>query len=227
MNKSELVAIAKDYLTNTPYGIMDFRGREVIVLPTVFPPDLNTTYFCEAVEKVTSKFIEKNKQCRVFEMGMGAGAAIVSVAKMPGAIASASDISPMAVLNAKANALWWQVQCNIYQGDLFENVPQGEFDFICWNMPWFSVDPGGIEDVRFKIGFDPGYNNFQRFLVDVNSRLVEGGNVLLGVDHDMCDLDKIYHLIDTANFDSEVFQQHEITWGGLDLKLAFLLLSRK
>lgn len=158
---------------------------------------------------------------------MGAGAAIVSVAKMPGVIASASDISPMAVFNAKANALWWGVQCDIYQGDLFENVPQGKFDLIFWNIPFFPEDPGNIEDVRFKIAFDPGYNNLKRFLVDVNSRLVEGGQVLLAVDYDMCDLDKIYHLIDTANFNTEIFNEHQITWGGLNLKLAFLLLSRK
>ncbi len=59
MNKSELVAIAKDYLANTPYGIMDFLGKEIIVLPTVFPPDLNTTYLCKVVEEITSKFIQK------------------------------------------------------------------------------------------------------------------------------------------------------------------------
>lgn len=227
MNNSELVAIAKDYLANTPYGIMDFQGREIIVLPSVFPPDLNTTYFCEAVEQNTKKLIEKKKQCRVFEMGMGTGAALISVAKISGVVASASDISPMAVLNAKANALWWDVQCDIYQSDLFENVPQGEFDFIFWNMPWFSVDPGGIEDVRFKMGFDPGYNNFKRFLLDVNSRLAEDGEILLAVEHDMSDLEKIYHLIDTANFNAEVCKESQINWRGMELKLGFLLLNRK
>jgi len=227
MNKSELVTIAKDYLANTPYGIMDFQGREIIVLPTVEPPDLNTSELADVLKVLVNKFLENHEEYRVFEMGVGSGAAILSVAKMPGVVASATDISPMAVLNAKANALWWGVECNIYEGDLFENVPQGKFDLIFWNIPFFPEDPGNMEDVRFKIGFDPGYNNFQRFLANVNSRLVEGGQVLLGVDHDMCDLDKIYHLIDMANFNAEVFKEHQITWGGLDLKLAFLLLSRK
>ena len=63
--------------------------------------------------------------------------------------------------------------------------------------------------------------------VDVNSRLAENGKILLAVDYDMCDLDKIYHLIDIANFNAEVCKESQIHWGGLDLKLAFLLLSRK
>lgn len=227
MNKLELAVIAREYINKIPYGIFDFQGQELVVLPSVFPPEINTVQLAEQVQILVSKFRETNNQCRVFEMGIGTGAAILTVAKMQGVLASGSDIAPMAVLNGKANALFWGVQCDIYQGNLFENVPDGQFDIIFWNIPFFQEDPGGVEDVRFRIGFDPGYKFLKQFLVDVNHRLVTGGQILLAVDHHMCDLETIYFLIDQAGFTAEVFNQSQITWGEMEVYLAFLLLNRK
>ena len=227
MNKLELAVIAREYIKKTPYGILEFRGEEIIVLPTVFPPEMNTSQMAAQVEILVSKFLEKNHQCRVFEMGMGTGAAILTVANMPGVVASASDISPMAVLNTKANALWQNVQCDIYQGNLFENVPEGQFDLIFWNIPFFQEDPGEIEDIRFRVGFDPAYTSLKQFLVDVNQRLVKEGQILLAVDHDMCDLNTIFHLINQAGFNAEMCHESKIMWEQMEVHLAFLLLNRK
>ncbi len=227
MNKSQLIEIAKNYVSNTPYGTMDFCGQEVVVLPTVFPPDLNTPILAEVIEKLARNFLQINNRCRIFEMGTGTGAAILNAAKIPGVIASASDIAPMAVLNAKANALWWNVQCDIYQGNLFENVPQEKFDIIFWNIPFIKDDPGGIEDIRFRIAFDPAYKHFQQFLVDVDSRLENNGQILLAVDYGMCDVPEIYDLTDKAGFNTKVYQESQISWKQIEFHLAFLLLSRK
>jgi release factor glutamine methyltransferase len=226
MNKAEYVAIARDYINNMPYGVMDFRGEEIIVLPTVFPPDLDTPNFCEVIETFVRKYLEKNEKCRFFEMGTGPGATLVTIAKIPGVIATASDIAPMAVLNAKANALWRGVKCDIYQGNLFENVPAGKFDFISWNLPFLPYDPGNIEDVKFRIAFDPDYQCLKQFLVDVDYRLAEGGQILLCTDYDMCDFDTIIELIDKAGFRSEVVKEPKVLWRGMQFNLAFLLVNR-
>lgn len=226
MNKLELVAMAKDYINNSPYGNMDFLNQELIVLPTVFPPDLNTPLLAEFVEKLVKKFLEKNAQCHVMEMGTGSGAAILKIAQIPGVIATASDIAPMAVLNAKANALWWGVECDIYQGNLFENVPLKKFDIIFWNVPFSSHDPGNIEDVKLRIAFDPDYRCLKQFLIDVNERLAEEGQILLAVDYDMCDFDTICNLVDKAGFHAKVFQESQIMWHGIEWNLAFLLVTR-
>ncbi|GAX36366.1 methyltransferase [Nodularia sp. NIES-3585] len=227
MDKLELATLGRGYIDQTPYGIFEFRGHEVIVLPTVLIETNNTGFFSELIEELAHKVLQSQNQCRVFEMGMGTGAAILTVAKIKGVVASASDISPMAALNAKANALWWGVECDIYQGNLFENVPEGKFEIISWNIPYFKENPGGIEDVKFRSGFDPDYQYLTQFLADCQSRLAENGHLMLGVDYLMCDLDTIYQLIDQAGFKSQVWREMNMTWGVMDVVCAFLLLERK
>jgi release factor glutamine methyltransferase len=228
MNRSEIAIMAREYLKNSPHGIMDFNDGKIIVLPTVLPPDINTSELAQVSEVLVRKFVEHNHQCRVFEMGTGTGGPVLSVAKIPGVVASAADIVPMAVLNAQANAIWWEVSCDIYQSDLFENVPHGQFDLIIWNIPWLSEDPGEIEDIHFKGGFDPGYKSLWKFLNQCNDqRLAPGGQILLAVDRFFCNRDAVHNFIDKAGFDMEVFRETTNMWAGMELQLDFLLLSRK
>ncbi|BAZ42034.1 release factor glutamine methyltransferase [Calothrix sp. NIES-4101] len=219
-----LPIIAREYLKETPYGQMEFGDRDIIVLPTVFPPDINTLELAKVTSRLVRKFLETNHQCRVFEMGVGSGGAILSVAQIPGIIASGSDISPMAVLNAQVNALWWGAKCDIYHSNLFDNVPKNEFDIIFWNIPWLCENPGEIEDIRFKAGFDPGYQDLQTFLSDVNQWLAPGGSILLAIEENFCNLDAIDKLIDQANFQLEIFDTTQVVWQGMDLQLIFIQL---
>ncbi|MGB5967529.1 MAG: hypothetical protein WBG70_04285 [Spirulinaceae cyanobacterium] len=84
-----------------------FHDKEVMLLPTVFPPDTNTPLLAEIISGLAEKMLATKDTCRVYEMGAGSGAAIVYVAQNPQVQAFASDISPMAALNIKVNALWW------------------------------------------------------------------------------------------------------------------------
>jgi release factor glutamine methyltransferase len=228
MNRSEIAIMAREYLKNSPHGIMSFYNGERIVLPTVLPPDINTSQFAEVSEGLVRELMTHNSQCRVFEMGTGTGGPILSVAKISGVVASAADIVPMAVLNAQANAIWWGVECNIYHSDLFENVPSGQFDLILWNIPWLSEDPGEIEGVHFKGGFDPGYKSLWRFLNQANDeRLAPGGKMLLAVDRFFCNRDAVHNYIEKAGFDMEVYREATTMWSGMELQLDFLLLTRK
>ncbi|GAX43179.1 release factor glutamine methyltransferase [Tolypothrix sp. NIES-4075] len=228
MNNSEELQKLKYFINNeSPYGVLEFRDQRLIVLPTVFPPIFNTNLLSVVVEELVSKFIEKQNLCRVFEMGPGCGAAILTVAKIKGVIASASDIAPMAVLNTKANALWWGVECDAYQGNLFENVPEEQFDIIFWNIPFVKENPGDIEDVKFRSAFDPNYQYLTKFLEQVNNRLTEHGQIVLAVDYILCDLDTVYILIDKAGFSSEVYKEGKIIWQQEEITYAYLLLTRK
>ncbi|OKH56374.1 hypothetical protein NIES2101_00930 [Calothrix sp. HK-06] len=222
-----LPIIAREYLKETPCGIMEFGNKKIITLPTVFPPDINTLELAKVTSKLVRQFLETNHQCRVFEMGIGTGGAILSVAQLPGVVASGADISPMAVLNAQANALWWETKCDIYHSDLFDNVPSSEFDIIVWNIPWLSENPGDIEDIRFKAGFDPDYQSLQKFLSEVNSRLAIGGSILLAVENNFCSLNTIYNLIDKTDFQREIFEEIPVVWQEMNLDLIFIRLTHK
>lgn len=223
----DLPIIAREYLKETPCGIMEFGNKKIITLPTVFPPDINTLELAKVTSKLVRQFLEINHQCRVFEMGVGTGGAILSVAQVPGVIASGADISPMAVLNAQANALWWGAKCEIYHSDLFDNVPSNKFDIIVWNIPWLSENPGDIEDIRFQAGFDPNYQSLQKFLSDVNQRVASGGSILLAVEKNFCNLNAIYNLIDQAGFQREIFEEIAVVWQEMNLGLMFIQLTYK
>jgi release factor glutamine methyltransferase len=222
-----LPIIAKEYLKETPCGIMEFGDKKIITLPTVFPPDINTLELAKVTSKLVKQFLETNYECRVFEMGCGTGGAILSLAQLPGVIASGADISPMAVLNSQANALWWGTKCDIYHSDLFDDVPPNKFDIIVWNIPWLSENPGDIEDIKFKAGFDPNYQALQKFLLEVKSRLADRGSILLAVEKNFCNLNLIYDLIDNTSFYREVYEEIPVIWQEMNLDLMFIKLISK
>ncbi len=227
MDKLTLASQARDYMSQGHFGSMNFRGKDIVVLPTVFMPDSNTPLLSEVVESLAQEVLENKKHCSVYEMGAGSGAAIVYLAQNPHIKAYASDIAPMAVLNIKANALWWEVDCEVYEGSLYENTPEGQFDIIFWNIPFFKENPGGVEDVKFRAGFDLEYNYLKRFLQETHkTRLAQNGKVLLAVDEDMCDRPSIHALIEEVGFKWKVQAQKQIKWGEMPVNFAFLLLEK-
>jgi methylase of polypeptide subunit release factors len=227
MDKLELASMARDYMKQAPYGTFNFRGKDIVVLPTVFMPDSNTPLLSELVEKLAEECLKTADKCKVYEMGAGSGAAIVYLAQHSRIEAYASDIAPMAALNIKANALWWDAPCQVFEGSLFDNTPEGKFDIIFWNIPFFREDPGGVEDVKFRAGFDPEYQYLKKFLKEAyENRLSDKGKVLLAVDEDMCDRPIIHQLIEEAGFRWNVHEQRTINWGEMPVRFAFLLLEK-
>lgn len=228
MNKLEIMTKIKDSLDQGTYGTFDFRGNELILLPKVCPAIHNTGVLSEIVDELVSSFLETKNLCRVFEMGSGSGAAILTAAKIEGVVASASDIAPMATLNTKVNALWWGVECNVYQGNLFENVPKQEFDIIFWNIPSIRENLEGIEEIHFRSVFDPNYKYLTQFLGDANNYLAENGQILLaGIEYSLSDVKQIYTLIDEAGFKSEVYREFKMSSEDIEGLFANLLLTRK
>lgn len=47
IDKLTMVAQACDYMNDTPFRILPFRNKEIVVLPTVFTPDTNATLLSE------------------------------------------------------------------------------------------------------------------------------------------------------------------------------------
>jgi len=214
------------YLDQDRCGIQEFRGRPLVVLPSVFDPTHNTPMLAELVERRAAELVAAGHECHILEMGTGCGAAVLSVATQSGVRASACDISPMCVLNTQVNALWWGVDCHVYQSDLFAEVPPGRFDIVFWSPPWISGDPGGVDGVRYLSAFDPDYTTLGRFLEDCRGRLTRDGRVYLGVDRDVCDYPLIVKMLDAAGYQWTVaaeqtaaFEGNELTYVYLELRL--------
>lgn len=228
MQRKDIASMAREYLQAMPSGLMDYEGRQIIVLPTILPPHMNTAAFAHVARRfIAERGDASAERLRVFEMGVGTGGVILNLALDLPIVASGGDILPMAVLNAKANALWWGVDCEIHCSDVFHHVPAGQFDVILWNVPWLPDAIDGIDGPEFKGGFDPGYSALETFLSQVMAeRLAPHGGVLLAVDRLFCDRALLAQRIEAAGFEHCVYHETTHQWGEIELQLDFIALKR-
>lgn len=228
MHRNDIASMARDYLQAMPSGLMDYEGRQIIVLPTILPPHMNTATFAHVARRfIVERLAAFDARPRVFEMGVGTGGVILNLALDLPIDASGADILPMAVLNAKANALWWGVDCEIHQSDVFHQVPAGQFDVILWNVPWLPDEIDGIDGPEFRGGFDPGYAALDTFLAQaMNERLAPQGTVLLAVDRLFCDRALLTRRIEAAGFAHSLYHQTTQPWSDIELQLDFIALVR-
>ena len=105
--------------------IFKYKGLILKIKPGVFHPAF---YFSS---KIFAKFIEtlnlKNKH--ILDLGTGSGIIALN-AKRLGGISIASDISKLAIQNAKINAELNNLEIKIIRSDLFDDLPNKIFDYI-------------------------------------------------------------------------------------------------
>ena len=161
----------------------EFMGKELVVLAGVYPPVYCTKFYTEVAQIEVNRIIKEKGNCVFFEMGIGTGAMVLTIAETEGVEAYGVDVNPRAVFCTKANMAIRDVKAEILGSNLFDSVPLRKYDIIAWNIPFNSVDPGGIDDdVKYRASFDPGYKVLGRFLFAAKERISDSGIVLLGVD---------------------------------------------
>jgi len=170
---------------------------------------------------------QRAKDKSFLEIGTGTGIATVYVALHgePARVV-ATDISPMAVENCKANAEQYGLKEPFFttiESDVFESVPEEDkFDTMFWNFPWNAPDDE-IEDIltgegeevtkekvmQLKAGLDPQYKALRRFIKEGKAHLNPGGEVLLGAGaparHDI-----IYGEAEKQGYNIEVAAEQEM-----------------
>jgi len=160
-----------------------YNNITVKVLPGVFHPGLffSTKMLLNFV--ATLNLEEKT----VLELGAGTGIISILAAKM-GANVCASDISSKAVENIKLNSSINNVQFNIFNSDLFKNIPDMKFDFIIINPPYYDRDPKEEEEYAWFCG-----NKFEYFksLFNSLSNYISQDSMVFMILSEVCDLNKI------------------------------------
>ncbi|MCX6811718.1 MAG: peptide chain release factor N(5)-glutamine methyltransferase [Candidatus Berkelbacteria bacterium] len=144
------------------------------------------------------KFLEsriKNQELRILDLGTGAGAIAISIAKniqiasykLPVSI-YATDISQQALKIAKKNAKKHRVSSKIkfIHSDLFDNLHEIKFDLIIANLPY--LDSRWIfKELRFEpqkalYGGKNGLEIIEKFLREANYHLSQKGIILIEFD---------------------------------------------
>ena len=168
------------YLT----GSREFYGRKFRVTSDVLIPRPETEVL---VEKLLSLTLENNPT--VHEVGTGSGCIAVTVAlEMPGAHVSASDISPLALKVAEANALSLDADVDFYESDLLDFATStGHMDVIVANLPyvdetWARSPETDHEPSLALFADEHGLALITKLIGQSESRLVPGGYLLLEAD---------------------------------------------
>ncbi|MCK5037939.1 MAG: methyltransferase [Thermoplasmata archaeon] len=145
---------------------------DIQILDGVYEPAEDSHLLLEAIQ------VERGM--RVLEVGTGSGFIALHCAKA-GAVVTATDISPLAIQNAKDNTKKNGLDIDIVQTDLIQDI-DGEFDLIIFNPPYLSdKDIDGMEpSMRNSIsGGAIGSELSIRFLNEVKDLLAEDGMIYL------------------------------------------------
>jgi release factor glutamine methyltransferase len=159
-----------------PYitGHREFFGREFAVGSGVLVPRPET----ELLVELALAELDSDPSAIVAEAGTGSGAVAVSVVvERPGARVIATEVSPLAMRFAQANALTHAPQTSLMLGDLL--APVARADVVLANLPYiptWEIEALEPEVSRWepRIALDGGADGFaliRRLIEDCASRL--------------------------------------------------------
>jgi len=160
-----------------------YKGVRAVVLPGVFHPGLFLS------TKILARYLNKQaiSSQRTLELGCGSGWLSAFMANQ-GAIATASDINPNAVENARANAVLNNLDIEAVQSDLFVGLANRQFDWIIINPPYYPKQPRNPEEHAWFCGAEFEY--FQRLFAELPKHIATNGQALMILSED-CALEKI------------------------------------
>ena len=181
-----------------------FKEIRVRIEPGVFHPGLFIS------TRILLNFAEKLKLKDKFFLELGAGSGIISIlAARKGANVYASDISSIAVENIKLNAISNKTQITVIKSDLFENIPEQQFDFIIVNPPYYQKDPETEEEYAWFCGsnyefFTNLFSNMQHY-INSNSKVF----IILS---EVCNIKKIKSIGESRGFKWKIELEKSV-WG--------------
>lgn len=175
-------------------GEAEFYGLPFRVNRDVLIPRPETEILVEQAVKLAERLRKLGAIAapRMVDVGTGSGAIAVALARaLPFAEIAAIDISASALAVARANAERNGVAGRIrfLEGDLFDAVGGGSFDFVLSNPPYVSESDRATLDVEVR-DYEPaqalfagedGMEIYRRLLPAARKALVAGGTLLLEI----------------------------------------------
>lgn len=164
-----------------------YKGIYIRVWPGVFYPGfviISTRIFLQFIDTLNIR----GKS--ILELGAGSGVLSVFAASK-GAIVTASEINPLAVNNIRENAHINNARISVIQSDLFEKIPQSEFDYILIAPPYYPRDPKDYAQMAWFCG--QNFEYFVRLFKELNQYYHPSIQIFMILSED-CDLQKIMEI---------------------------------
>jgi release factor glutamine methyltransferase len=170
-------------------GRKEFFSLELEVGPAVLIPRPDTETLVNECLALAKPLAAPN----LLDIGTGSGAIAIALAKRhPGAVVTATDVSPDALAVARRNAEKHGLgeRIRFLTGDLFEPIGSEErFDFILSNPPYIAREdipglPVGVRDYEPHLALDGGpggYAVFDRLIREAPRHLKPGGYLIVEI----------------------------------------------
>jgi release factor glutamine methyltransferase len=149
-----------------------YKDIHIIVFPGVFHPGL---YFST---KFLLKYLERIDLDKKYFLELGAGSGLISIfASRKGAFVTASDISLTAVYNIEKNTKMNDANVEILHSDLFDEIPNRNYDYIVINPPYYRKSPTIEKEFAWYGGDDFQY--FRKLFSQLGNHIYENTKVII------------------------------------------------
>lgn len=178
-----------------------YDGLRIICRPGVFYPGFigSTKHFLDYLQK------QELTGLKFLELGCGSG--IISLlASRKGAVVTASDINPLAVENTMENATLNHLIVTAIQSDLFNDIPDKNFDFIVINPPYYAVDPKDFKEMAWFCGKE--YEYFENLFPQLKDIYQPSSMILMNLS-EHCNLDRIKEIAGRAGFEFHLMNKEK------------------
>jgi release factor glutamine methyltransferase len=161
------------------------------------PPEVFHPGFFFSTQMLLQYLVKLPLQKKEFlELGCGSGL-ISLVAAEKAAAVTATDINPIAVEFLKKNSLRNNMQLKIFQSDLFDDIPEKQYDIIAINPPYYKKNAVTMRDHAWFCGEHGEY--FSRLFASLHRYMHEKTETLM-VLFDGCDMEMINNFAAANNF---------------------------
>jgi release factor glutamine methyltransferase len=169
------------YLSKT--RIYKYEDIKLEIPPQVFHPGF---FFSSGLLLNYIKQLSLNGK-RFLEPGCGSGLISIYAAKK-GAMVTATDINPIAIEFLEKNSQQNNVKLTVIQSDLFQNIPEQQFDIVAINPPYYKKEPQSVKDYAWYCGESGEY--FAALFNELNNYIHSASQVLM-VTFEGCDMKMI------------------------------------
>jgi len=174
------------------------------ILPGVFHPGFffSTKFLLHFMEQ----FDLKGK--KILELGAGSGL-ISFIAERKGAAVTASDLSKVAIEGLQLNKEKLQSAITIIRSDLFDEIPNQQFDFIIINPPYFPKNSTNDSQLAWYCG--EHFEYFDKLFSQLSAFGILACKVIMILSED-CNISTIERIASGNGFVLEEYERKKIWW---------------
>ena len=178
--------------------IFEYQGIKITVLPEIFPPKYTVS------TKILLKYINTLDLNGKSFLELGCGSGIISLlASKKGATVTATDINEIALKQLQVSSLENNLELSIVNSDLFDAIPEMDFDYIIINPPYYPRNPRNIAEQAWYCGEDFEY--FQKLFEQLPTYLNSGVTAIMILSED-CEIDKIQAIAKSFSLNFNCFK---------------------